>query len=118
MALPRVVAPIGFERNPPAVLPVQPRGQLTIGHFGSIYGDRSFAGLLSVCDGLSSSSPRPVIEWYGEFLGDHPMKTMIPQYIRNGTLVMAPPVGYGQARARMAKCDLLLTVPGPEAAQH
>jgi len=54
-----------------------------------------------------------VIHWYGEFLGDHPMKTIIPHYVRNGTLTISAPIGHAQVCAKMAECDLLLTVPSP-----
>jgi hypothetical protein len=111
--LPHAVAPIGFERDPAVLLSVRPGKQLIVGHFGSIYGDRSFASLLSACDGLASVSPRPVIHWYGEFLGDHPMQEIVPHYVQRGTLTIYGPIKHSNAKVKMGECDLLLTVPSP-----
>lgn len=111
---PRAVAPIGFEQPLAACLQVPAHEPLHIGYFGSIYGGRSFAPLLDRFVALPESLPRPTLHWYGDILGDHPLRHQYEGYARQGLLVHHAPLPFREARARMRSYHLLLVVPSPQ----
>lgn len=110
---PGVVAPIGFDGPIPERLSVAPGHALTVGYFGSIYGDRDLLPLLSACEQMEPAIPRPAVHWYGRLLGSHPLTAAVDRHVASGTLVVHPPVTHTESRRLMASFDFLLTVPSP-----
>ncbi len=111
---PRAVAPIGFERQLATCLQVSANEPLQLGYFGSIYGGRSFDKLLESFAALPESLPKPTLHWYGDVLGDHPLRSRYDEFARQGLLVHHAPVPYAEARALMSSYHLLLVVPSPQ----
>ena len=110
---PWAVAPIGLEREIPTSLSIPSMAPLRIGYFGSIYGDRSFEVLLEALARLEPSPLRPAVHWYGELMGDHPMRLNLDAYVAEGVLSVHSPLSYAAARQAMQSYHLLLVVPSP-----
>lgn len=108
---PSIVAPIAFEHSIPPQIAVNPNPVLKLGFFGSLYADRSLTALLEAC--ASGGRRRAVLHWYGELLGDHPLKSHLEYHVARGALVPHALVPYAQARSEMTACDILVTIPSP-----
>lgn len=115
---PHTVAPIGFRGDVPVSLAVRPASELRIGHFGSLYGDRSFRALLEAGDRLRVSGRRVVLHWFGVMHDESPDRARMIGAIDSGLLVMHGAVPRDEALQLMRECDLLLTVPSPSYPQE
>ena len=110
---PSAIAPIGIDGEVPPVLEVRPRKVLRIGYFGTLYQDRSFANLLTACQQLRERMPKPIVEWYGEVLDDHPSLPGLRDFVTQGVLELHNSLPHAEALERMRAFDLLLAVPSP-----
>jgi len=110
---PSAIAPIGIEGDVPTVLEVRPREVMRIGYFGTLYQDRSFANLLSACQQLQERNPKPIVEWYGELLDDHPSLPALRNFVSQGVLRLHDSLPHAEALEKMRAFDLLLAVPSP-----
>jgi len=93
---------------------IERHARLIIGHFGSLYRDRDFGVLLDVCASLTGRGMPVSVRWYGDILGDHPMRPMLEKHIAQGTLQLSERVPHHLVRDLMQECDLLLVVPSPQ----
>jgi hypothetical protein len=107
------VVPIGFDGTVPAQLTVSAGHPLTIGYFGSVYGDRDLLPLLSACERMEAGVPRSVVHWFRPRVGNDPVAPAVARHVAGGTLALHPPVAHAESRRLMSSFDFLLTVPSP-----
>lgn len=110
---PYAVVPIGFDGPPPFRMEIAPRRNLTIGYFGSLYRDRDFGALLAAVANLRGQGYDVRVRWYGEVLGDHPIRARLGGYVHSGVLELSGRVPHDRVRVLMQQCDWLLVVPSP-----
>lgn len=115
---PSVVAHIGSEHPPQAVMKVGPSKALELLHIGSIYGDRDLRPILDACVACRSDGRDVRLVWYGRILGEHPLRSQLDGYRALGVLELHESIPHDRARQRMAEADLLIAVPSPRYAEE
>ena len=110
---PATVVPIGFDGPPPSHMEIVPGKSFAIGYFGSLYRDRDFGALLDALESLRGQGFDARLKWYGEVLGDHPIRAQLGRYVDSGAIELIGRVPHDKVRPLMQECEWLLVVPSP-----
>lgn len=116
--VPCKVASIGFEGPIPQTITLEGGGTLRLAHFGSIYRDRTLESLLEACLELRARGLDVRLEWYGQLMGEHPLRARLHSFVQGGALVVHDALPLRVAQQRMKEYDILVTVPSPSYAEE